>query len=194
MTDTSLCCAPIINLWGAYWPAWVPCLVCGILLTLVSRFIFCVDSPGAVSGSTPSGIPDANRRLCLRALAFALSRRNMNGRAPFPLRILGRLVGLAIIVSRHCGGGDGRANEYRKPPHRRCLCQRKRDRDRAACARPVRAAQRRRQSAGRGERSAVCDRPTAIRGGAAAGAGRAYRRSGRGQRHRAGDRGRRARK
>ncbi len=40
MTDTSLCCEPIINLWGAYWPAWVPCLVCGILLTLVSRLIF----------------------------------------------------------------------------------------------------------------------------------------------------------
>ena len=38
MTDTSLCCEPIINLWGAYWPAWVPCLVC--LLTLVSRLIF----------------------------------------------------------------------------------------------------------------------------------------------------------
>ena len=40
VTDTSLCCAPVINLWGAYWPAWVPCLVCGILLTLVSRLIF----------------------------------------------------------------------------------------------------------------------------------------------------------
>ena len=40
VTDTSLCCAPIINLWGAYWPAWVPCLVGGILLTLVSRLIF----------------------------------------------------------------------------------------------------------------------------------------------------------
>ena len=40
VTDTSLCCAPIINLWGAYWPAWVPCLVCGIFLTLVSRLIF----------------------------------------------------------------------------------------------------------------------------------------------------------
>jgi hypothetical protein len=40
VTDTSLCCEPIINLWGAYWPAWVPCLVCGILLTLVSRLIF----------------------------------------------------------------------------------------------------------------------------------------------------------
>ena len=40
VTDTSLCCAPIINLWGAYWPAWVPCLVSGIILTLVSRLIF----------------------------------------------------------------------------------------------------------------------------------------------------------
>jgi hypothetical protein len=40
VTDTSLCCEPIINLWGAYWPAWVPCLVCGILLTLVSRLVF----------------------------------------------------------------------------------------------------------------------------------------------------------
>jgi len=40
MTDASLCCTPVINLWGAYWPVWVPCLVCGILLTLVSRFIF----------------------------------------------------------------------------------------------------------------------------------------------------------
>jgi hypothetical protein len=40
VTDTSLCCAPIINLWGAYWPAWVACLVCGIILTLVSRLIF----------------------------------------------------------------------------------------------------------------------------------------------------------
>ena len=40
MTDTSSCCAPIINLWGAYWPAWVLCLVCGIVLTLVSRLIF----------------------------------------------------------------------------------------------------------------------------------------------------------
>jgi hypothetical protein len=40
VTDTSLCCAPIINLWGeAFWPAWVLCLVCGILLTLVSRLI-----------------------------------------------------------------------------------------------------------------------------------------------------------
>ena len=39
VTDTSLCCAPIINLWGAYWPAWVLCLVSGILLTLVSRLI-----------------------------------------------------------------------------------------------------------------------------------------------------------
>ena len=40
MADTSLCCDPMINLWGAYWPAWVPCLVCGILLALASRFIF----------------------------------------------------------------------------------------------------------------------------------------------------------
>jgi len=40
VADTSLCCDPMINLWGAYWPAWVPCLVCGILLALVSRFIF----------------------------------------------------------------------------------------------------------------------------------------------------------
>ena len=40
MTDTSLCCAPIINLWGAYWPAWVACLVCGIILALGSRLIF----------------------------------------------------------------------------------------------------------------------------------------------------------
>ena len=39
MTDTSLCCAPIINLWGAYWPAWVPCLVSGIILALVSRIV-----------------------------------------------------------------------------------------------------------------------------------------------------------
>ena len=39
MTDTSLCCAPIINLRGAYWPAWVLCLVSGILLTLVSRLV-----------------------------------------------------------------------------------------------------------------------------------------------------------
>src|SRR4029077_18877873 len=29
-------------------------------------------SPGAVSGSAPAGIPDAGRRLCLRALAPAL--------------------------------------------------------------------------------------------------------------------------
>jgi uncharacterized membrane protein YbhN (UPF0104 family) len=40
MTDTSFCCAPVINLWGAYWPAWVPCLVFGILLALASRLIF----------------------------------------------------------------------------------------------------------------------------------------------------------
>jgi hypothetical protein len=40
LTDTSLCCAPLINLWGAYWPAWVPCLVCGILLTIISRLVF----------------------------------------------------------------------------------------------------------------------------------------------------------
>ena len=25
MTDTSFCCGPVINLWGAYWPAWVLC-------------------------------------------------------------------------------------------------------------------------------------------------------------------------
>jgi YtcA family len=40
VNDTSLCCAPIINLWGAYWPAWVLCLLSGIILTLVSRLIF----------------------------------------------------------------------------------------------------------------------------------------------------------
>jgi hypothetical protein len=40
MTDTSLCCSPIVNLWGAYWPAWVVCLVGGILLALISRFVF----------------------------------------------------------------------------------------------------------------------------------------------------------
>ena len=40
VTDISLCCTPLVNLWGAYWPAWVPCLLCGVLLTLVSRFIF----------------------------------------------------------------------------------------------------------------------------------------------------------
>ena len=39
VTDTSLCCAPIINLWSAYWPAWVPCLVSGIRLALVSRIV-----------------------------------------------------------------------------------------------------------------------------------------------------------
>ena len=30
----------MVNLWGAYWPAWVLCLVSGILLALLSRFIF----------------------------------------------------------------------------------------------------------------------------------------------------------
>ena len=50
-------------------------------------------------GSAPSGIPDAHRRLRLRALAPALPRLRMNGRAPWPLRILGRLIGLAIIVT-----------------------------------------------------------------------------------------------
>src|SRR6266446_8647870 len=58
-----------------------------------------VVSPGAVSGSAPPGISDADRRLCLRALAFSLPRLSMNGRAPLPLRILGRLIGLAIIVT-----------------------------------------------------------------------------------------------
>jgi hypothetical protein len=89
---------------------------------------------------------------------------------------------------RHCNGGDGCADKQRKPPHGRCLCQRKRDRDRAACARAARTAQCRRQSAGRGERPAVCDRPAAVRGRATARARRDYRRSGGGQRHRAGDR------
>src|ERR1700738_1847563 len=58
-----------------------------------------VVSPGAVSGSAPPGVPDADRRLCLRALAPALPRLNMIGRTPLPLRILGRLIGLAIIVT-----------------------------------------------------------------------------------------------
>ena len=40
MTDASFCCGPIINLWGAYWPAWVLCLVTGILLALISRLVF----------------------------------------------------------------------------------------------------------------------------------------------------------
>src|SRR6516225_8577478 len=58
-----------------------------------------LDPPGAAYGSAPPGIPDAGRRLCLRALAPALPRLNMSGRAPLPLRILGRLIGLAIIVT-----------------------------------------------------------------------------------------------
>ena len=37
---TSLCCTPLVNLWGAYWLAWVPCLVFGILLTIASRLVF----------------------------------------------------------------------------------------------------------------------------------------------------------
>jgi hypothetical protein len=40
MTEISLCCAPLVNIWGAYWPAWVPCLVCGIVVTLVLRWVF----------------------------------------------------------------------------------------------------------------------------------------------------------
>jgi hypothetical protein len=40
MTEISLCCGPLVNLWGAYWPAWVPCLVCGILVTFVFRWVF----------------------------------------------------------------------------------------------------------------------------------------------------------
>jgi hypothetical protein len=40
MADTSLCCTPEVNLWGAYWPAWVPCLVFGIILTFVSHMAF----------------------------------------------------------------------------------------------------------------------------------------------------------
>jgi hypothetical protein len=30
----------VINLWSAYWPAWVSCLVGGILLALLSRLFF----------------------------------------------------------------------------------------------------------------------------------------------------------
>src|ERR1700731_976148 len=56
-------------------------------------------SPGAVSGSAPPRIPDADRRLCLRALAHCLPCPKMNGRAPLAVRILGRLLGLAIIVT-----------------------------------------------------------------------------------------------
>jgi hypothetical protein len=40
LMDASFCCGPIINLWGAYWPAWVLCLVGGILLALMSHFVF----------------------------------------------------------------------------------------------------------------------------------------------------------
>jgi hypothetical protein len=38
--DAIFCCSPIINLWGAYWPAWVLCLLGAILLALMSRFVF----------------------------------------------------------------------------------------------------------------------------------------------------------
>ena len=38
--DATFCCSPIINLWGAYWPVWVLCLLGGILLALMSRFVF----------------------------------------------------------------------------------------------------------------------------------------------------------
>src|SRR6516165_7474995 len=58
-----------------------------------------MDPLGASSGSAPAGIPDADRGLCLRALAPALPRLRMNSRAPWPLRILGRLIGLAIILT-----------------------------------------------------------------------------------------------
>src|SRR5258708_34992756 len=60
---------------------------------------FLMASPGAVSGSAPTGLPDADRRLRLRALAPALPRLSMNGRAPLALRILGRLIGLTIILA-----------------------------------------------------------------------------------------------
>src|SRR4029077_20643761 len=74
-----------------------------------------VVSPGAVSGSAPAGIPDAGRRLCLRALAPALPRLNMGGRAPLPLRILGRLIGLALIVTRIAAAVVARATRIGNP-------------------------------------------------------------------------------
>ena len=57
MTDTSLCCAPMVNLWGAYWPAWVACLVCGIAPHGCFPLIVLVDSPGAEFGSAPVVYP-----------------------------------------------------------------------------------------------------------------------------------------
>ena len=35
-----LCCDPVLNLWGAYWPAWVACLVGGVVLTIVCHYLF----------------------------------------------------------------------------------------------------------------------------------------------------------
>jgi hypothetical protein len=33
-------CDPIINIYGSYFPAWVVCLVAGVLLTVLLRFLF----------------------------------------------------------------------------------------------------------------------------------------------------------
>jgi YtcA family len=33
-------CDPIINIYGSFFPAWVVCLVAGVLLTVLLRFLF----------------------------------------------------------------------------------------------------------------------------------------------------------
>ena len=35
-------CDPIINIYGSFFPAWVVCLVSGVLLTVLLRFLFAV--------------------------------------------------------------------------------------------------------------------------------------------------------
>ena len=74
MTDTSLCCAPIINLWGAYWPAWVLCLVSGILLSLVSRFILSWTRLVPEVGSSRSAHRPRPRLILVRRFYPGLSR------------------------------------------------------------------------------------------------------------------------
>src|SRR5215471_16634763 len=56
-----------------------------------------LDPPGAASGSAPAGVPDADCRLCLRALAPPLPCLSMSRPAPLLLRILGRLIGGVIL-------------------------------------------------------------------------------------------------
>ena len=94
-------CDPILNIQGSFFPAWMVCLVVGVALAFVLRYVFAITRLEPHLGPPRTDLSEPRPPAHPRHLARLVSDVSAVDEAPrphLPLRVLGRLLGVLIVL------------------------------------------------------------------------------------------------